>query len=107
MKVTDADHETLQGQRILVTRPKAQAAELVDALAALGAQVLEAPAIVIEPLDDYAEVDDALGKIESFDWLVLTSFNGVDALAGRLRALGMDGRLLSGVKLAAVGPATA
>lgn len=92
----------LAGKNVLITRPKAQAAQLRQILIDLGATVLEAPVIrTIDP-PDWKPVDQALKQIESYDWLVFTSANGVDAAAGRLGFLG-----ISPGRIAAVGTATA
>ena len=96
----------LFGRTVLVTRTRRQASRLTRELGQLGAHVIESPAIEILPPDDWADVDAALRRLGEFDWLVLTSPNGADALIGRMRRLGMDGRALSGVRVAAVGPAT-
>ncbi|MHC4093765.1 MAG: bifunctional uroporphyrinogen-III C-methyltransferase/uroporphyrinogen-III synthase, partial [Planctomycetota bacterium] len=101
------DRRPLFGQRILVTRPWHQSAVLAGRLTALGAEVIEAPTVAIEPLPDYDAVDEALRRLATYDWLVLTSANGVDALAERLRHLQMDARALASVRIAAIGPATA
>jgi uroporphyrinogen III methyltransferase / synthase len=61
----------------------------------------------IAPLEDYAAVDEALASLQRYAWLVITSANGVDAMFARLETMGRDARALSGVKIAAVGPATA
>ena len=97
----------LFGQRIVITRPAEQASDLADRLAALGAEVLTAPAIEIKPLDDYAVIDEALRGIDGYAWLVLTSVNGVEALFARMDALGLDGRALAAVRLATIGRPTA
>lgn len=97
----------LFGQTVLVTRTRRQASELSAALAERGAEVIEAPTIVIEPPEDFAQTDAALGQVGFFDWLVLTSPNGVEAFFERFRAMGLDARDLSICKVAAVGPATA
>jgi len=97
----------LFGQRIVITRPAEQAGELADRLAALGAEVLVAPAIEIKPLDDYAAVDKALRGIDRYAWLVLTSVNGVEALFARMDTAGLDGRALAAVRLATIGRPTA
>jgi uroporphyrinogen III methyltransferase/synthase len=96
----------LFGKRILVTRTRQQASTLTEALEELGADVIEAPTVEIHPPEDPREVDDALGRLNEFDWLVLTSPNGVDALFARLVAMGADARSLAGVKIAAVGTGT-
>jgi uroporphyrinogen III methyltransferase/synthase len=100
------DRRPLFGRRVLVTRAQAQSAALSAPLRALGAEVLELPATRIEPLDMEA-LKDRLSFVEDYHWLVLTSQNAVDALWSGLRRLGCDSRWLQGVKLAAIGPATA
>ncbi len=97
----------LFGHRIIVTRSRHQASELAGRLMQLGAEAIEAPTITIEPLDDYARIDQALRRLSDYNWLVLTSVNGVDAALERMRRLDMDARLLFGVRIAAIGPATA
>ena len=97
----------LWGQRVLVTRTRRQASRLAEGLALLGANVIECPTIEIRPPEDWAVVDAALRRLGEFDWLVLTSPNGSAGLVERLRTLGMDARALAGVRIAAVGPATA
>ena len=101
------DNGPLFGKRVLVTRTRAQASALCDALARRGAQPIELPTIQIEPPDDYAELDAALGNIGAYDWAIFTSVNGVDAAFSRLEALGLDARALHGVRVGAIGPATA
>lgn len=101
------DNAPLFGKRVLVTRTRAQASALCDMLARRGAQPIELPTIRIEPPDDYAELDAALANIAAYDWVVFTSANGVDAVFGRLEALGLDARALHGVRVGAIGPATA
>jgi uroporphyrinogen III methyltransferase / synthase len=96
----------LAGARILVTRPRHQARELVSAFTELGAAVLEQPAIEISPPDDWAPVDRALRALDRFDWLVFSSANGVRHLLDRL-LLAHDLRALGKIRLAAIGPGTA
>jgi uroporphyrinogen-III synthase len=94
----------LQGLTIVVTRAAGQAPELVRPLRRLGAHVIELPTIRIDPPSDGGRaLTDALGRIDSYDWLVLTSVNGARAVVERLP----DARRLAGVRLAAIGPATA
>jgi uroporphyrinogen III methyltransferase/synthase len=101
------DARPLFGKRILVTRPKPQSAELVDRLELLGAQAIEAPMIRIVPPEDYAPLDDVCARASEFDWVVFASVNAVDAFINRLLEGPRDVRCLNGVKLCAVGPATA
>lgn len=100
------DERPLFGKRIIVTRARAQASQLSERLAALGADVIETPAIGIEPLDP-APLRAALGTVGDYGWVIFTSRNAVDIAWGELRALGLDARVLAGIKLVAVGPATA
>ncbi len=97
----------LFGQTVLVTRTRQQASQLAASLRELGAHVLEAPTIQLCPPQDWTAVDAALREVKSYDWLILTSVNGVSAVAERLAALELDARHLAGVKVAAVGEATA
>ena len=97
----------LFGRRVLVTRPRSQAADFVRRLEQLGAVPYVLPAVEIRPLDDWSEVDDRLARLGEYDWLVFTSANGVHAFLGRLRQTGRDLRALAGLKLAAIGPGTA
>jgi uroporphyrinogen III methyltransferase/synthase len=99
----------LFGKRVVVTRSRAQASDLVDALADAGAVPLEFPTIrVIEPKDGYAALDAAITRLRgdhAYDWLVFTSVNGVEHFFSRLELQG-DVRDLKGISLGAIGPAT-
>jgi uroporphyrinogen III methyltransferase/synthase len=72
-----------------------------------GAEVLAAPTVEIQPVEDLGRVDDALRDIRSFDWLILTSVNGVDAVLERLAHLHIDASVLRAIRVAVIGPATA
>ncbi len=94
----------LFGRRVVVTRARAQASTLTGALRALGADVIEAPAIeIVDPDDGGAALRDAVARIGSYDWLVLTSPNGVERTFAHIP----DARVLGGVQVAAVGTGTA
>lgn len=95
------------GKTIVVTRSRAQASEFSEKLTDLGAEVIEFPTIDIADPDDFKPMDDEINKIESVDWLIFTSVNGVDAFFDRICNLGKDIRELKGVKICAIGPATA
>jgi uroporphyrinogen-III synthase len=98
----------LQGKRVLVTRPRAQAGELVRRLRALGAVPIAFPTIrIAPPTDRYAALDAALRQLVTFDWVVFTSVNGVMHVWRRVAALGLDSSTLAPLRLAAIGPATA
>jgi uroporphyrinogen III methyltransferase/synthase len=101
------EHRPLLGKRILVTRPRTQAGEMLRRLEELGAVPLELPVVEIHAPSDWAPVDDALRRLASFDWLVFTSVNGVYGFLRRLRQQGRDLRALGSLRLAAIGPATA
>ena len=101
------DDRPLFGKRILVTRTRAQASALSDMLAQRGAQPIELPTIEIRPPDDYAQLDGALNAVHTYDWLIFTSANAVDAVFARMDALGLDARALHNAKIGAIGPATA
>ena len=100
------DERPLFGKRIIVTRARTQASQLADRLAKLGADVIEAPAIGIEPLDT-APLRAALGSLENFRWAVFTSRNAVEIVWRELLALGRDARAFAGTRLVVVGPSTA
>jgi uroporphyrinogen III methyltransferase / synthase len=101
------DERPLFGRRILVTRPREDAPELVDRLLALGAEAIEAPLTRILPPEDWAALDEAVSRVSSFDWVLFTSINAVDSFMDRLHAGPGDVRALKGVRLCAVGPTTA
>jgi uroporphyrinogen III methyltransferase/synthase len=97
----------LFGKRVLVTRPRHQADAMAARVAELGGEAVLLPIVDVLPPADYAEVDAAIERIGSYQWLVFTSVNGVSFFLGRLRSSGKDMRALAGAKLAAIGPATA
>ncbi len=96
----------LSGVRVLVGRARHQASALSAGLRNLGAQVLEIPFIEIRKPRSYRALDDALKHLSEYDWLILTSVNGVDALWERLRKLRVVGKPIRRLKIAAIGPAT-
>jgi uroporphyrinogen III methyltransferase/synthase len=101
------EQRPLFGKRVLVTRPRRQAADLVHRLEELGAIAHGLPAVEIVPLRDWSAVDQALARLGEYHWLVFTSANGVEAFVGRVRETGRDLRALGRLRLAAIGPATA
>jgi uroporphyrinogen III methyltransferase/synthase len=101
------DERPLFGKRVLVTRPQGQAAELIDRLESMGAEVVEAPMLRIEPPDDWGPLDDACAQVGRFSWIVFSSTNAVDAFFERLLRVAHDVRALGGVKLCCVGVTTA
>lgn len=101
------DARPLFGKRVLITRPREQAGELIERLEAAGAEAIEAPLIRILPPDDFGPLDEACRRAGSFHWIIFASANAVDAFLDRLLLSPLDVRALGGVKLCAVGPATA
>jgi uroporphyrinogen-III synthase len=96
----------LQGVRVLVGRARHQASSLSGELRKLGAHVLEIPFIEIRKPRSYEPLDAALKNLQSHDWLILTSVNGVEAMWGRMGKLRLTKRSLEHLKIAAIGPAT-
>ena len=96
----------LFGKTIIVTRSRDQASEFSEQLIELGANVLEYPTINITSPDDFGPLDRELDSLESTDWLIFTSVNGVDAFFNRIFELGRDVRDLKGVKICSIGPST-
>ena len=101
------ERRPLFGRRIVVTRAQTQASELAARLEALGADVIEMPVIRIEPPEDPAPLAEAARRAGEFDWIIFTSVNGVSAFFEALAEAHLDSRALGGVKVCAIGPATA
>ncbi len=99
------DDRPLSGRRIVVTRSREQAGELIDMLEERGAEAIAAPTIRIAPPEDLAALDAACAKAGSFDWIIFTSANSVERFMNRLFANG-DVRDLKGVRICTVGPST-
>ena len=91
---------------MLVSRAKKQACALSSALRELGCQVIEIPFIGIRKPSSYQPLDSALLNLASYDWLILTSVNGVKALFERMVRKGLDVSSVAHLKIAAIGPAT-
>jgi uroporphyrinogen-III synthase len=96
----------LMGWRVLVSRAKKQAGALSDELRVKGAEVLEIPFIEIRPPRSYRPLNEALRLTTEYDWLILTSVNGVQSFFDQLEKLGLKKRQLVHLKIAAIGPAT-
>ena len=101
------DVRPLAGRRIVITRAAEQAAGLSMLLEAEGAEVVSLAAITIEPAADPAALDRAIQLIERYQWVIFTSANGVRAFAERVHLAALDWRAFKGVRLGAIGPATA
>ncbi len=96
----------LVGQRILVSRARDQASALSSGLRELGAEVYEIPFIEIRPPRSYKSLDESLKLVTEYEWLILTSVNGVHAMFERMALLNIPKRVLSHINIAAIGPAT-
>ncbi len=106
MKRSAAKEEPLSGWRILTTRASKQSGGLAGPLREMGAEVIEVPTIEIKPPRSYKALDSALRNIGNYDWLILTSVNGVEALFARLKRLRIVPAKLRHLQVAAIGPAT-
>src|SRR5437763_1086886 len=101
------ERRPLAGKRIVVTRTRQQAGALTAQLRALGADVFELPTIRIEPPTDLREFAELVQDAHQYDWIALTSPNGVDAFFQIFCKLYDDAREIGAAKIAAIGPATA
>ena len=102
-----AEKRPLAGLRVAVTRPRERMSALSGPLRELGAEVLELPAIRLQPISPNLQLDRALEHLEAYDWLVFTSPGGVSCFWDALKERRMDVRRLAGLRLAAIGRATA
>jgi uroporphyrinogen III methyltransferase/synthase len=100
------ERRPLHGRRVVVTRARAQASGLAATLRDLGAEVVELPAIRIEPRLESEEVHRAVKSIRDYALICLTSPNGVRLLFEALAEAGLDARALAGATVAAIGPGT-
>lgn len=98
---------SLNGKRVLVTRPKAQAEGFVERLAEVGAVAVVFPTIEIAPPEDTRALDRAISQLEVYAWVIFTSVNGVAAFWERAAALGKEAAAQENMRAAAIGPATA
>jgi uroporphyrinogen III methyltransferase/synthase len=97
------ERRPLYGRRVIVTRARAQASDLAKTLRSLGAEVVELPAIRIEPTIESGEVKRAVERISEYALIVLTSPNGVRLLFEAIRSAGLDARALSSPEKQQVG----
>jgi uroporphyrinogen III methyltransferase/synthase len=101
------NNKPLYGKKILITRARGQSAEFATRLKRLGAEVIEQPTIEIVPPLSWKGMDCAISRIKTYDWIIFTSANGVAFFFQRLKEKGKIRRPLSGLKVCAIGPATA
>ena len=100
------DRRPLFGKTIVVTRARSQSATLSGRLAVLGAEVVEIPATRIEPIESRS-IAECIQRLSEYRWVIFTSQNAVNLFWSALRDTGRDARALTGIEVAAVGPATA
>lgn len=96
----------LAGVRVLVGRARHQAGALSTELRKLGAEVIEIPFIEIRKPRSFRSLDSALKDLSSYEWLILTSVNGVEAMWERMKKLRLTRASISDLNIAAIGPAT-
>ncbi len=101
------ERRSLFGKRIVVTRSRKQSGRLSEALAGLGANVDEMPLIRIEPPENLRGFGEAVATAHSYDWIIFTSPNAVDAFFEMFYRIFKDAREIGGARIAAIGPATA
>jgi uroporphyrinogen III methyltransferase/synthase len=101
------ESKPLFGKRIVVTRSRNQASVFAEKLIDQGATTIEFPTIDVVPPSSWEELDEALGHIETYQWIIFTSANAIKYFMDRLRGLGKDLRMLKGVRICVIGPKTA
>lgn len=102
-----AEGKPLAGRCVLVTRARTQAAALVELIEARGGEVFAFPVLTIADPESWAPLDEAIARLDSYRWVVLTSPNGAEKFAARLAACGKNAADLGPTKVAAVGAVTA
>ncbi len=100
------EQKPLFGKRVVVTRSREQASALSRRIEDLGGEAFEFPAIAIADPEDFSPLDDAISRVDGYDWIIFTSVNGVDSFFGRLRHQGRDIRDLKAARICAIGPRT-
>jgi uroporphyrinogen-III synthase len=106
MSKKDSAPQPLSGVRVLIGRARHQAGALSAELRKFGASVIEIPFIEIRKPRSFKPLDGALKNLASYDWLILTSANGVEAMTERMKKLRVRARALDHLRIAAIGPAT-
>src|SRR5262249_51996335 len=101
------ENKPLFGKRIVLTRAREQAREFSQLLAAYGAEPVEVPTIQIVPPTSWDAIDEAVTHLDTYQWLIFTSVNGVRPFMERLHVARKDARALGNLRLCAIGPRTA
>ncbi len=99
--------KSLAGRKILITRTREQSADFSTQLKKWGAEVIEFPTIEIVPPTRWKELDQAIDRLKSYDWIIFTSVNGVSFFWQRLKERGKSSHLPPSLNVCAIGPATA
>ncbi len=97
----------LNGKTVLITRSVGQSSQFTRLIIEAGANAIEMPALEIGPPSNWEALDNAIANLSEFDWLILTSSNGINYFFERLMLLGKDSRTLANLKIAVVGEKTA
>ncbi len=100
------DNRPLFGKKIVITRARSQASDLVSRLSKLGASCIEIPTIEISPPRDIKPLQQSIENLNQYDWIVFTSVNGVKFFFDTLAEMGKDVRALGHLKFACIGPVT-
>lgn len=106
LKNDSVELKPLNGRTVIITRALAQASEFAAALEADGARVVACPTIEIVPPETYAPLDEAIENLFGYDWLILTSANGVEHFLRRMEELGKDVSELDDLRVCSIGKAT-
>ncbi len=99
--------KSLAGRKILITRTREQSGDFSTQLKKWGAEVIEFPTIEIVPPTRWKELDQAIDRLKSYDWVIFTSVNGVNFFWQRLKERGKSSHLPPSLNVCAIGPATA
>jgi uroporphyrinogen-III synthase len=97
----------LSGKTVLITRSVGQSSQFTELIEKAGANAIEMPALEICPPSSWEALDNAIVNLSEFDWLILTSSNGINYFFERLMVLEKDARTLANLKIAVVGEKTA
>lgn len=98
--------KSLQGLRVLITRAEEQADSFSALLTAQGATTIEKALLAVRPASDYSKLDQALNKLNQYQWIIFASQNAVKYTLRRMQALGLPAQTLSQCQLASIGPTT-
>ena len=106
-KLNFFEKKPLFGKNILVTRARTQSSKLAEKIMDLGGNPIEVPTIKIEKIENNLELEKEIENIKEYNYLILTSQNGVNIFFDKLNSMNLDIRVLSNLKICAIGPATA